>query len=277
MMACGLASRFLGIFLAINGILTLGLPGENLVCHCVQSLSLGSCWRNWDILIRDDSHIKRWCIFGFKARNLTKSMCHWVPSWSRLKLRILFTFAHRTSFSGVYGEDRFNFLPLDWAPGFPQAFLGSRMIALKISAALPGFLSVLPRATIQVLVAVQKCSFHRFDHDQVISSAVSWFSCEGALGQVPITEFLGWMGGLPNSGPNTLGVVSLVVFHAELADRQDIEQTSASKRRSVQLKAVFRQASQQLNLRLGCAVSVVLHEVSWSEGSDSFSGACQPT
>ena len=32
MMAFGLASRFLGIFLAINGILTLGLPGENLVC-----------------------------------------------------------------------------------------------------------------------------------------------------------------------------------------------------------------------------------------------------
>lgn len=28
MMACGLASRFLGIFLAINGILTLGLPGH---------------------------------------------------------------------------------------------------------------------------------------------------------------------------------------------------------------------------------------------------------
>lgn len=69
------------------------------------------------------------------------------------------------------------------------------------------------------------------------------------------------MGGLPNSGPYTFGVVSLVVFQAELADRQDIEQTSASKRRSVQLKAVFRQASQQLNLRLGCAVSVVLHEV----------------
>ena len=114
-------------------------------------------------------YIKRWCIFCFfKARNLTKSI-H-VPLGPTLKLRILFTFAHRTSFSGVYGEDRFNFLPLDWAPGFPQAFLGSRMIAVKICVALPGFLSVLPRATIQVLVAVQKCSFHRFDHDQVISS-----------------------------------------------------------------------------------------------------------
>lgn len=30
MMACGLGARFLGIFLAINGILTLNLPG-----HCV--------------------------------------------------------------------------------------------------------------------------------------------------------------------------------------------------------------------------------------------------
>lgn len=44
------------------------------------------------------------------------------------------------------------------------------MIAVKICVALPGFLSVLPRATIQVLVAVQKYSFHMFDHDQVISS-----------------------------------------------------------------------------------------------------------
>ena len=48
------------------------------------------------------------------------------------------------------------------------------------------------------------------------------------------------MGGLPNRGPNTLGVVSLVVFQAELADTQDIEQTSASMRTIVQLKAVFR-------------------------------------
>ena len=35
MMACGLAARFVGIFLAINGILTLGLSGENVCKACL--------------------------------------------------------------------------------------------------------------------------------------------------------------------------------------------------------------------------------------------------
>ena len=159
MMACGLASRFVGIFLAINGILTLGLPGD--VCKaCLWKPAETGTFRYHQMI--HTFCIKQRCIFGFcKARHLTKSL-H-VPRGPMVKLRILFAF-DRTSFSGLHGDDRFNFLPLDWLEN-PTSFLwiadrgedfcGARLPVSVASSDHPG-----------------ACRCDHFDHYQVISSDI---------------------------------------------------------------------------------------------------------
>ena len=115
MMACGLASRFVGIFLAINGILTLGLPGDVRKACLWKPAETGTF--RYDQMIHT-FYIKQRCLFGSARQDTSPNLYMWGPI---LKLRIPFAF-DRTSFSGVHGDDRFNFLPLDWVEN-PTSFL----------------------------------------------------------------------------------------------------------------------------------------------------------